>query len=412
MADIQPFKGIRPRPELAARISSPPYDVMNTKEARAMAAGNPICFLHVTRAEIDYDDSVDAHSPAIYEKGSANLKKLEADGVMARDQTPCFYIYRQIMDGHPQIGVMAGASVAEYETDRIKKHELTRRDKEDDRAMHTDILNANTGPVMITYRAKPAIDDLVKTITARAPTYDFKAPDGISHTLWVVDQAAEVQKLQALFTGVDALYVADGHHRSAAGFRVAQMRRARNPAHTGREPYNHFLAVMFPDNQLQILGYFRAVKDLNGLEPAAFLAKVKERFEVAKAQNAQPGKLHECTMFLDGAWYQLTPKPGTFDPQDPVNSLDVSILQKNLLDPILGIKDPRTDKRIDFIGGIRGTRELEKRCGEDMRVAFALYPVTVGQLMAIADSGSIMPPKSTWFEPKLRDGLVARCLDA
>jgi uncharacterized protein (DUF1015 family) len=411
MSDARPFKGMRPRKDLVEKVASPPYDVMNEAEARAMADGNPYSFLHVVRAEIDFPVGVDSHDDAVYLKGAANLKELEAEGVLVRDQEPAYYVYELTMAGHVQTGIIFGASAQEYEDGLIKKHEFTRRVKEDDRAHHVDILNANTGPVMLTYRAQAGIDRLVEQVQQGAADTDYVADDGVRHRLWVLSDSSLVGQLRTEFSAVEALYVADGHHRSAAGYRVRNLRRDRNPGHTGNEAYNHYLAVAFPDNQLQILGYYRAVETLAGLTQEEFLARVRESFEVTVTSNPEPTGLHHFTMFLDGQWYSLTALPGTFPEEDPVGSLDCSILQENVLRPLLGIADPRTSEGIDFIGGIRGTRELERRCRLDMAVAFALYPVTVAQLIAIADAGEVMPPKSTWFEPKLRSGMVTRSLD-
>jgi len=377
-----------------------------------MALGNPLSFLRVVKAEIDFPAGIDTHSDEVYEKGAANLRGLEEQGALIRDENPCFYIYELTMDGHVQKGVMLGASADEYEQGLIKKHEFTRRDKEDDRAHHVDVLDANTGPVMLTYRATEALDGAVERIcTTTEAVYDFVAADGVRHRMWAVCEAADVAEIQQGFGGVDALYIADGHHRSAAGYRVRNLRRDRNSGHDGTELYNHYLAVAFPDDQLQILGYYRAVASLNGLSGAEFLARVEEKFEVSRTEEPMPSGLHQFTMHFDRAWYSLVAREGTFPADDPVLSLDCSILQENLLSPVLGIGDPRTASGIDFIGGIRGTGELERRCSLDMKVAFALYPVTVGQLIAISDAGAIMPPKSTWFEPKLRSGMVTRSLN-
>ena len=412
MADIQPFRGLRPRPELVQRVASPPYDVLNSEEARQMAADNPMSFLRVVKAEIDLPPGADVHGDDVYLKGADNLRRMVVEQVLIQDPAPCFYVYELTMGTHVQRGVMLGASAAEYEQGLIKKHEFTRRDKEDDRAHHVDVLGANTGPVMLTYRALDAIDGLLARVCANLdPVYDFVAPDGIGHRMWAVCDQADVAALQRAFLDVDALYIADGHHRSAAGHRVRNLRRDRNPNHDGSEAYNYYLAVAFPDNQLQIMGYYRAVTDLAGMTPEAFITRVQERFEVVETDEPVPRGLHQFTMFLEGKWYCLTALPDTYPESDPVKRLDCSILQENLLAPVLGIKDPRSDERIDFIGGIRGTRELERRCGLDMKIAFALYPVTVAQLIAIADAGAVMPPKSTWFEPKLRSGMVTRSLD-
>jgi uncharacterized protein (DUF1015 family) len=315
------------------------------------------------------------------------------------------------MGNHVQHGIVAGFSVQEYEDDLIRKHELTRREKEDDRARHTEMLMANAGPVLLTFRSRPDVRVLVDQVVAGEPACDFTAPDGIGHTLWALSDPAQVAALQAAFAAIPVTYVADGHHRSASAFRVRNNLRARNPQHTGDEAYNHFLAVAFPDDELQIMGYHRVVQDLDGRSVADFLARVGDRFVVEATDDPEPGQALVFTMHLDGRWYRLRARPGSFPATDPVKSLDAAILQDNLLAPLLGIDDPRTSKRIDFVGGIRGTGELEKRCREDMRVAFALHPVSVAQLMAIADAGAIMPPKSTWFEPKLRSGVVVRTLE-
>jgi uncharacterized protein (DUF1015 family) len=326
------------------------------------------------------------------------------------DPLPSFYVYRLTMGSHVQHGVVAGFSVQEYEDDLIRKHELTRPEKEDDRARHTERLMANAGPVLLTFRARPELRELVAETTSGEPACHFVAPDGIGHALWVVNDPSRIQAFRSAFAQVPATYVADGHHRSASAFRVRNNLRARNPQHTGEEAYNHFLAVAFPDDELRIMGYHRVVEDLNGLEMEEFLARVRERFHVEKTDDPEPREARQFTMYLDGAWYRLSARPGSFPTGDPVKGLDAAILQDNLLAPILGVDDPRTSKGIDFVGGIRGTGELEKRCQDDMRLAFALHPVSVEQLMAIADAGAIMPPKSTWFEPKLRSGVVVRSL--
>jgi len=413
MADIRPFRGLRPRPEMIEQVASPPYDVMNADEARRMVQGNPHSFLHVVRAEVDLPEDTDPHSEAVYEKSAANLNGMIDAGTLIRDDSPCFYLYQLTMDGHVQHGLVLGASVDEYEHGQIKKHELTRRDKEDDRAKHVEKLMANAGPVLLTYRAQAGVNSRVKAVCdGQQPVYDFVADDGVGHRLWMIDDPEQVNGLREAFGRVDSLYIADGHHRSASAFRVRNLLKDANPDHTGDEPYNHFLAVAFPDDELKILGYNRAVKGLNGLEPEAFLEKVRAKFDVCETQAAEPESALQFGMHLDGAWYCLTPRDGVVEPNDdPVSRLDVSILQDNLLAPILGIGDPRTDKRIDFIGGIRGTIELENRCQQDMRVAFALHPVSVQQLIDISDEHAIMPPKSTWFEPKLRSGVVVRSLE-
>ena len=411
MADIRPFPGLRPRPDLVDKVASPPYDVLSSDEARQIAADNPLSFLRVVKAEVDLPLDVDVHSDEVYERSAENFKQLIARGELVADEQPCLYVYRLRMDDHVQHGLMVGASVDEYESGVIKKHELTRRAKEDDRARHVEKLMANAGPVLFTYRARAEISRRIRDLCrGQHPVYDFIADDGVGHTLWVIDEPADRDWLVQAFSEVPALYIADGHHRSASAYRVRNILRERNPHHRGDEPYNHFLAVLFPDDELRIMGYHRVVRDLNGLEPERFFERVGQRFEVEPWREAEPQAPREFTCFLDGRWYRLRARPGTFDADDPVAALDASILQQNLLAPILGITDPRSDERIDFVGGIRGTGELERRCGNDARVAFALHPVGVEQLMAIADAGEIMPPKSTWFEPKLRSGVVVRSL--
>ena len=413
MADVKPFRGLRPLPVHAEQVAAPPYDVLNSDEARERARGNPYSFLHVNKPEIDLDPSVDIYDAAVYRKGAENLGKLMADGIMRQDAQPCFYVYKQIMGTHEQVGLVAGASVAEYEQDLIKKHEFTRPDKEDDRVRHIDTLNAQVGPVFLTYPAREDIDRLMARAMTGTPEFDFSS-DGVRHTVWVVSDRQHVEEIRAAFRTVAALYVADGHHRSAAATRVKQMRQQANAQHSGKEAYNYFLTVIFPHDQMQILDYNRVVQDLNGATPQAFLEKVSARFEVVEAPTAaaaKPTKAHQFAMYIDGKWYRLTARDGSYDAGDPVRRLDVSILQENLLAPLLGIENPRTDKRIDFIGGIRGLQALEKRVDSgSWQVAFALYPTSIVDLMAIADAGKVMPPKSTWFEPKLRSGLIVHLL--
>jgi uncharacterized protein (DUF1015 family) len=410
MSDVRPFRALRPRPELAARVAAPPYDVINSEEARAMAEGNEISFLHISKPEIDLAREVALYDDRVYSTGACNLRRFMATGVFVREAKPLFYIYQQRMGGHVQAGVVCAASCQEYADGRIKRHELTRKDKEDDRTRHTHELNANAGPVFLTYRKRPEIDAAVDAIRKDQPLYDFVAPDGIAHTVWPVPPEQNAA-LQAAFATVPVLYVADGHHRAASAARVGLERKAANPNHRGDEPYNYFLAVLFPHDQLRILDYNRVVKDLNGLSPERFLAKVGEKFTTAATGTPRPDAPRRFGMFLGGKWYRLEAKPGTFPASDPVRSLDVAILQENLLAPVLGIADPRTDKRVDFVGGIRGLDELEKRVREGWAVAFALYPTSLDQLMSVADAGLVMPPKSTWFEPKLRSGLLVRTLD-
>jgi uncharacterized protein (DUF1015 family) len=412
MSVILPFRGYRPAPAYASEVPAPPYDVLDSKEARAMAAGHPHSFLHINKPEIDLPEDVDLYDDRVYAKGRENLQRFIAEGVLVRDAKPCLYVYRQRMGNHVQTGIVAAASCDEYAQNKIKKHEFTRRDKEDDRTRHTDELNANTGPVFLTYQARAEIDALVATITAKKPDHDVITADGFGHTLWVIEDPATIAKLQELFSAIPCTYVADGHHRAASGNRVRELRKAKNPNHTGKEPYNFFMAVFFPHDQLAIMDYNRVVKDLAGMTEEQFVARVEEKFEVVPATSGKPTEPKTFGMFLGGKWYRLRAKPGTYPEKDPVKSLDVSILQDNLLHPILGIQDPRSDKRIDFVGGIRGIGELERRCGLDAKVAFAMFPTSIEELMAIADTGNVMPPKSTWFEPKLRDGMVVRVIEA
>jgi len=413
MARIKAFRALRPRPDVAAEVASPPYDVLNTAEAREMAASNPISFLHVNKPEIDLDENIDPYDPAVYAKGAENLRKLIEDGVLFREARPALYLYRQIMGEHVQTGIVAGASVDEYEEGLIKKHEHTRRKKEDDRTRHVDALDANTGPVFLTYRARPEIDQLVARLSSGDPAYDFTAPDGIRHTLWVVDDPEDVRALEEAFAGVSEFYVADGHHRSAAATRIRALRRDANPAHTGEEAYNFFLSVIFPDNQMLIMDYNRIVRDLAGNTIEAFLQKVSENFEVIDGfDDPRPRHPREFGMYLEGSWYRLVAREGSFDTSDPVRRLDAAILQDNLLAPILEIADPRADERIDFVGGIRGLGALSAAVDSGKwTVAFALFPTSIDDLFAVADAGMVMPPKSTWFEPKLRSGLIIRPLN-
>jgi uncharacterized protein (DUF1015 family) len=411
LSDIRPFRGLRPRADLVEKVASPPYDVLNSAEARQLAAGNPHSFLHVNKAEIDLPEDIDVHGDVVYERSAENFRRMIDEGVLVRDDAECFYLYRLRMGDHVQHGIVAGFSVQEYEDGLIKKHELTRREKEDDRARHVERLMANAGPVLLTHRNTPVLQDIVAGISQTRPEVDFTADDGIGHTVWVISDPVQVEAIRDAFAAIDATYVADGHHRSASAFRVRNNLRDRNPEHSGRELYNHFLAVSFPDDELLIMGYHRVVKSLNGLSEAEFLERVGEAFAVETTDEAEPQQPRTFSMHLDGQWYRLTAREGSFPADDPVGSLDCAILQNNLLGPILGIDDPRTSDAIDFVGGIRGTGELERRCQTDMKVAFALYPVSCDQLMAIADAGEIMPPKSTWFEPKLRSGVIVRTLD-
>jgi len=413
MSVIRPFRGLRPTPEFASRVAAPPYDVLNSDEAREMAKGKPYIFLHVNKPEIDLDPSVDHYSPQVYQKGAENLGKFIQDEIIRYDPEPCLYIYRQIMGSHEQTGLVATTSVEEYQQNKIKKHEFTRPDKEDDRVNHIDALNAQVGPVFLTYKAQPAIDSFVREFCRHQPEFDFSTDDGIRHTLWVVGERSSIDFLISEFAKMDALYVADGHHRSAAASRIYEMRKNANPNHSGHEPYCYFLSVIFPHDQMYIMDYNRVVKDLNGLTPDDFLSKLAEKFILKKMEQAgKPTGKNHFALYIDHQWYHLQARPALLNPSDPVERLDVSILQKHCLAPLLGIGDPRKDKRIDFIGGIRGLAELERRVDSgEMQVAFALFPTSIEDLMSIADAGEVMPPKSTWFEPKLRSGLVVHKID-
>ena len=414
MAKIKAFKGVRPSPGKIVEVASPPYDVLNSDEAYIQIKDKPHSFLHVVKPEIDLPKDIDLYDDAVYNKGRKNLYKMIEEGVLIQDEKPCFYLYRLIMGNVDEIGLVAGTSIEDYENDIIKKHEHTRADKEADRIKHVDTLNANTGPVFLTYKARQDMNKLVEKLIVQKPVYDFKADDGIKHILWKIDQEEDIKKITNIFAKIDYLYVADGHHRSASGTIVGQRRRAANPNHTGDEEYNYFLSVIFPHDQLYIMDYNRVVKDLNKHTPKEFMELVEENFIIEVFSNDSsfhPEKLHDFGMYFNGVWYKLSAKKGTFQEDDPVKSLDVSILQENLLTPILGIGDPRKDKRIDFVGGIRGLEELSRRVDAGEAVAFSMFPTSIEQLMAIADAGKVMPPKSTWFEPKLRSGVIVHLLD-
>jgi uncharacterized protein (DUF1015 family) len=406
VAVIHPFRALRPPPSRVAEVASPPYDVVSTEEARALAAGNPLSFLHVSRPEIDLPEGTDIYADAVYRKAAENFEKLIEEAPLVEEETPSLYLYRLIMDGQEQIGVVACCALDEYDDDTIRKHERTRRDKEDDRTRHILTLNSQTGPVFLTYRARPDIDMMVMETTVTEALYDFTAPDGVRHTIWHVPDP--VRFVQA-FREVPALYIADGHHRAASASRARAELRDRSFAHTGDEEYNFFLTVIFPDDQLRILPYNRVVRDVGMLTPGEFFLAIKTKFDVTEDAPPTPERPGQWSMYLVKRWYGLKLKEGSQQTaaDDPVASLDVSLLQEHLLDPILNIKDVRTDKRIDFVGGIRGTRELERLVDEGKAaVAFSLYPTTVEDLIRVSDAGSIMPPKSTWFEPKLRDGIL------
>ena len=409
MAVLKPFKAIRPTLELVERVAALPYDVMNSDEAREMVKGNPYSFLHVDKAEIDLDPSIDHYDKKVYEKANETMRKMISEGTFIQDDKDSFYIYKQVMDGRAQIGLVGCTSIDDYINDIIKKHEHTRADKEQDRINHVDYTNANTGPIFLTYRAKDAVNEIINNwMKDNNPIYDFISEDGIGHTVWHIDNADLNKKLTEEFDGIDYLYIADGHHRSASAVKVGIKRREQFPDYDGTEEFNFFLSVLFPDEQLYIMDYNRVVKDLNGNSEDEFISKLEEKFTLEPYSGEgqyKPEEKHTFGMYLDGKWYKLTAKEGTYNPEDPVDRLDVSIMQNNLLNPILGIQDPRTDNRIDFIGGIRGLGELERRVNEGMKVAFSMYPTSIEDLMAIADAGKVMPPKSTWFEPKLRSGL-------
>jgi uncharacterized protein (DUF1015 family) len=414
MAVVKPFRGLRPPAALAGELACLPYDVMNREEAVKMASGKECSLLHITRSEIDLPEDTDLHSEEVYRKSVENFRKWQQKGWLLQDGKPHFYIYSQTMQNRTQFGIVGCASVDDYLKGVIKKHELTRPDKEQDRMVHVRVNNANIEPVFFAYPAVKEIDDIVnKIVTTEKPEYDFIAEDGFGHQFWVIKNAETNKRIEKLFkTKVPFTYVADGHHRTAAAALVGKEKRDNNPRHNGTEEYNYFLAVHFPDNQLKIIDYNRTVKDLNGLTHEELLKKLEKGFTVIeKGSIYKPNKLHNFSMYLNGKWYSLTAKEGTYNDSDPIGVLDVTILTNQILCPILDIQDLRRSKRIDFIGGIRGLKELKKRVDSgEMKVAFALYPVSMDQLITIADSGNIMPPKSTWFEPKLRSGLVIHLL--
>ena len=408
---IKPFTGLRPAVGRADDVVAPPYDVMNADEARQMVEGRPWSFLHISRPEVDLPVGTDPYSDEVYAKAAENLNVMVKESVLVRDPKDSYYVYRLTMGEHVQTGLVAAASVEAYDNDRVKKHEFTRPVKEDDRVRQVEALNAQTGPVFLVYKANQVVDDLLKAVSASPADVDVTAKDGVRHEIWVLSDEDKLNTLTSAFDAMEAIYVADGHHRSAAGSRVGNSKKAANPNHTGEESYNYFLSVIFPHDQMQILDYNRVVKDLNGLSSDDFLNRVAENFDIEASDNqVKPSCEAEFGMYLDGKWYKLILKSEI--PSDPVARLDVSLLADNLIEPILGISDPRRDNRIDFVGGIRGLGELEKRVNSgDWAVAFALYPTTMEALMAVADAGEVMPPKSTWFEPKLADGLVSHVLD-
>lgn len=409
MAIIKPFRGIRPPKDLVEQVASRPYDVLNSEEARKEAEGNEKSLYRIIKPEIDFPAGTDEHDPRVYDKAAENFAMFQQKGWLVQDEKEKYYVYAQTMNGKTQYGLVVCAYVDDYMTGKIKKHELTRRDKEEDRMKHVRVNNANVEPVFFAYPHKDEIDAIVAKVVAGKAEYDFVAPDGFGHHFWVIEDEATIQRITEIFAEIPSLYIADGHHRSAAAALVGDEKRKQNPNHKGDEEYNYFLAVCFPDNQLNIIDYNRVVKGLNGLSDEEFLSALNKNFEVKEmgADIYKPNKLHNFSLYLSGKWYSLTAKEGTYDDNDPIGVLDVTISSNLILDEILGIKDLRSDKRIDFVGGIRGLGELKKRVDSgEMKVALALYPVSMKQLIDIADSGNIMPPKTTWFEPKLRSGLV------
>jgi len=413
MSILKPFKGIRPRPELAEKVASRPYDVLNSEEAKKEAEGNQYSFYHVNKPEIDLPDDIDIHSAPVYEKAKENFEKLFAEALV-QDNTKCYYIYAQTMFGKTQYGLVGGAAVEDYMNGIIKKHELTRPDKEEDRMNHVRVSNINAGPVFLAYRDHKTIDEIVSNKVQNKPEYDFTSTDDVRHQMWIIQDPTIVQQIEKIFAEeIEYLYVADGHHRTAAAALVGKERKEQNPNHKGTEEYNFFLSVNFPASQLTIIDYNRVVKDLNGLSNEEFINKLKESFEVEDkgSEEYKPAKLHEFSMYLAGKWFALKAKQGTYNENDPVGVLDVTILTDHVLAPLLNIKDLRRSDRIDFVGGIRGLGELKKRVDSgEMKAAFALFPVSMKQLMDIADNDMIMPPKVTWFEPKLRSGLIIHSL--
>ena len=414
MAIIKPFRGVRPPKELVELVASRPYDVLNSEEARAEAGDNQKSLYHIIKPEIDFPKGTDEHEEKVYEKAAENFRKFQDNGWLLQDGKDSYYVYAQTMNGRTQYGLCVAASVADYMNGNIKKHELTRRDKEEDRMKHVRINNANIEPVFFAYPHNAELDAIVSNITAGKPEYDFVSSDGFGHHFWLINDAATIQRITDIFASIPSLYIADGHHRSAAAALVGDEKRRQNPNHRGDEEYNYFLAVCFPDNQLNIIDYNRVVKDLNGLTDEQFLTALAKNFTLEEkgTEIYRPVALHNFSIYLSGKWYSLTAKPDTYNDNDPIGVLDVTISSNLILDEVLGIKDLRSDKRIDFVGGIRGLGELKQRVDSgEMKVALSLYPVSMKQLIDIADSGNIMPPKTTWFEPKLRSGLVIHKLD-
>ena len=413
MVRVKPFAALRPPRELVTEVAAPPYDVLNSAEARAMAGEKSL--LHITKPEIDFEPMLQDHDPRVYDKAVENFRKWQERGWLVRDPRPCYYVYAQTMAGRTQYGIVLCAHTDDYSSGAIKKHELTRKDKEDDRMVHVRIQNANIEPVFFSYKDNPGLSEIVAAAVSVPPVYSFTDENGFGHEFWVIGDEAQVSRISEIFSSeVDAFYVADGHHRTAAAARVGAEKKAQNPGHTGNEEYNYFMAVCFPESQLRIIDYNRVVRDLAGMDAQTFIGRLGEDFEVERrgSEPWRPDRLHSFAMYLEGEWYSLKARPGRYDDSDPIGVLDVTVLSRLVLDKLLGIKDLRTDKRIDFVGGIRGLGELSRRVDSgEMKVAFALYPVSMSQLIDIADSGMIMPPKTTWFEPKLRSGLAIHTLD-
>ena len=407
MAEIRPFVCVRPAEELASRVAALPYDVYNRQEAKEEVQREPLSFLKIDRAETNFDDSVDTYAPEVYQKAKELLQKDKQEGVYITDEDRSYYIYQLVMDGRPQTGLVACSSVDDYMNHVIKKHENTREDKEIDRITHVDTCNAQTGPIFLAYRSDKGIHDIVASyVEKETPIYDFTAVDGIAHRVWKIAKKEDVDAIYQAFQNIQQIYIADGHHRAASAVKVGLKRRQENPGYTGEEEFNYFLSVLFPHDELRILDYNRTVKDLNGRSLTQFLEEISKNFIVEKAEGqVRPEKKGTFGMYTEGQWYHLTAKPELFEEKDAVGSLDVSVLQDYLLGPVLGIGDPRTDQRIDFIGGIRGLSELEKRADSDMKISFSMYPTSITELFDVADQELLMPPKSTWFEPKLRSGL-------
>ena len=411
MALVLPFRAVRPHRQFVSQVAALPYDVMTREEAKIAVQGKPLNFMHVEKSEIDVPDQTKSNDALIYETAKRNFTQMQKEGILFQDESPCFYIYRQQMGAQVQTGIVGVVSAREYDEGKIKKHELTRQDKEEDRISHVSAVNAQTGPVFITYQSRPQLNAVVDRITAINPEYSFTAEDGVIHTVWLVTDTQQIEEIKNEFSAIDALYIADGHHRAAAASFVARMKH-KNDKSKDIQEYEKVLAVLFPHNQLKVMDYNRAVHDLNGLTPQEFKDKISSRFTINKDFTAKsPQRLHDFGMYLQGQWYQLTIKKGAYNDGDPIARLDAAILQEYLLAPVLGINDPRTDDRIKFIGGIRGMAELEKMVDKDgFAVAFSLYPTTIEQVMQVADAGAIMPPKSTWFEPKLRSGIFVHKL--